>query len=382
LATYSGAFPVANTWYAFEFEVAINNTTGSFKVRKDGNTSNDFSATSLNTRVSANNYANKLQLGLNLNSGAQNIDDLFWRSDASSVAWMGDIRCYTRMPASDSSVTFSRTSTGVLTQTVPAVASNTVAISNTSARFTAVTASATGIITGVGISINTGNSGNMKCAIYADGGGLPAAVLASATAVVTPVATGTNSFTFSPGVTVTKGVQYWVAVISDTASGLHNILTGTTSLAATATMTYAAFPQSSPIASSPVNQIQVAWTFGSTPANWMPVSEAQQDTTTSYVYDSTVNDADFYTIAAISGSTPSSVVAVTTRAYMQKSDAGSRTAAVQLKSGSTTVASPTITLTTSGWQWAWRTDIVDPNTSSAWLAANVDSVTCGPKVIS
>jgi hypothetical protein len=114
----------------------------------------------------------------------------------------------------------------------------------------------------------------------------------------------------------------------------------------------------------------------------MPVSEAQQDTTTSYVYDSTVNDADFYTIAAISGSTPSSVVAVTTRAYMQKSDAGSRTAAVQLKSGSTTVASPTITLTTSGWQWAWRTDIVDPNTSSAWLAANVDSVTCGPKVIS
>ena len=42
LATYTGAFPVINTWYAFEFEVVINNTTGSFAVRKNGNTVNDF----------------------------------------------------------------------------------------------------------------------------------------------------------------------------------------------------------------------------------------------------------------------------------------------------------------------------------------------------
>src|SRR4029077_14699582 len=50
LATYTGAFPVFNTWYAFEFEIVINNTTGSFAVRKNGNNVNDFTATSLNTR--------------------------------------------------------------------------------------------------------------------------------------------------------------------------------------------------------------------------------------------------------------------------------------------------------------------------------------------
>ena len=49
LATYSGAFPVASTWYSFECEVVINNTTGSFAVRKNGNTSNDFTLGSLNT---------------------------------------------------------------------------------------------------------------------------------------------------------------------------------------------------------------------------------------------------------------------------------------------------------------------------------------------
>src|SRR5262245_57789705 len=60
---FAGAFPVANVWYAFEIEVVINNTTGSFTVRKNGNPNNDLNATGLNTRSSANNYANKIQLG-------------------------------------------------------------------------------------------------------------------------------------------------------------------------------------------------------------------------------------------------------------------------------------------------------------------------------
>jgi hypothetical protein len=112
LATYAGAFTASNTWYHFEFEVVINNTTGSFKVRKNGNPSDDHSTTSINTRGgTANNYANKLQIWAQIASVTQLLDDLFWRSDASSVAWLGDIRCITRMPASDASVAWSRTPT-------------------------------------------------------------------------------------------------------------------------------------------------------------------------------------------------------------------------------------------------------------------------------
>ena len=75
------------------------------------------------------------------------------------------------------------------------------------------------------------------------------------------------------------------------------------------------------------------------------------------------------------------MIAIVTRAYMEKSDAGTRTAAVQLKSGAATVASPTLTLSNSGWQWAWRMDLTDPNTGAAWTPAAVNSVQIGPKVV-
>lgn len=229
LATYTGAFPVTNTWYGFEIEINISNTAGYMNVRKNGNTTNDFSsATNLNTRVSANNYANKLTLGCQTSAIMSDLDDLFWRSDASAVAWMGDLRCYTRMPASDASVQYSR-STG---------------------------------------------STNASC-----------------------------------------------------------------------------------------------------------VDEAQENALTDYVFDSTVGHADLYNIAA-TASTPATVIAVTTRAYMQKSDAGTRTANVALKSGGTTVNSPTVTLSSSGWLWAWRTDTTDPATAAAWTAAAVDAVSIGPVTVS
>jgi hypothetical protein len=49
---------------------------------------------------------------------SQQIDDILWRSDASSVPFVGDIRCYTRMPASDASVQFARSpSPAVVSQT-------------------------------------------------------------------------------------------------------------------------------------------------------------------------------------------------------------------------------------------------------------------------
>ena len=64
LSTYSSAFSGSGVWTAFEFEITINNTTGAWHVRKDGATSDSFSASSLNTRGgTANNYANKIALG-------------------------------------------------------------------------------------------------------------------------------------------------------------------------------------------------------------------------------------------------------------------------------------------------------------------------------
>jgi hypothetical protein len=112
--------------------------------------------------------------------------------------------------------------------------------------------------------------------------------------------------------------------------------------------------------------------------NFSQVSEAHQDGAASYVFSANVNDADFYGIASIA-TTPVSVVAVTTRGFVEKSDAGTRNGAVQLKSGATTVQSTSTALGTS-FGWLWRTDTTDPATGAAWTATGVNNVTVGPIV--
>lgn len=382
LATYTGAVSLVNTWFAFEIEVAISNTAGYMNVRKNGNPANDFtSATTLDTQNSANAYANKLTIGVNASVNSQIVDDLFWRSDASSVAWLGDIRCQTRMPASDAAVQWSRTPTGVLTQTAPPATGFTLPGGSNTAAYTAFTAAYDGTVTSVGVTtVAVGTAVNMKCAIFADNGsGRPGALLASATAPVTPVVVGTHTFAFT-GLSVVKGTQYWIGAAMDGTTGMSwNATSGSVTTGATSTTSYAAFPQTNPVTTMPAQGNLKSMTYTATPANWQAVSEAQQDAATSYVYSSTVGQEDYYGIASIA-STPVSTFMVTTRAYMQKSDAGTRTAAAQLKSGASVVASPTVVLTTSGWQWAWRSDTTDP-AGGNWTAAAVNNAQVGVKVI-
>jgi hypothetical protein len=278
------------------------------------------------------------------------------------------------MPASDSSVTFSRAPTS--NTQVTGTSSSTNAVTNGRAYYTPFTAAYDGTIATATVTMTLGYTGNLKTSIFASSGTAPTTVLGSANVVTNP-ATGSNAITFGTPVTVAKGTQYWIGFDSDTTSGTFTAIAGSTGFFGSTA--YASFPVASPSSLTASGGI-----FGSViitvTTNNCVVNEAQEDGLTSYVYDSTAGHADLYGIATIA-STPASTIAVTTRAYMQKSDAGSRTAAVQIKSGGTTVASPTLTLTTSGWQWAWSTYTTDPATGSAWAAAAVDSATIGPKTV-
>jgi hypothetical protein len=271
-------------------------------------------------------------------------------------------------------VTFSRTPTSSVV--TPFTAGATAPTSTTIARFTPFTPSFNGTIASITIAMTTGYTGNMKCSMFASSGGNPAAVLGSATTISNPV-TGVNTFTFGTPITVADGTQYFLGFMTDAATGTYTT-TGANSGFTQSSTSYAAFPTASPTVAAGVCPIVTA-TVVATDNNSM-VNEAQQDATATYVYDSTVGHADFYGIASI-GATPATVIATTARAYLQKSDAGTRTAAIQVKSGATTVASPTLTLTTSGWQWAWRMDTVDPATGAAWTPTAVSNAQIGPKVI-
>jgi hypothetical protein len=371
LATYAGAVTAANTWFQFEFEVIINNTAGRFRARKNGNPLDDFdSGAVLNTRPGANAYANRLSIGLNATVTHQ-LDDLLWRSDASSVPWVGDIRCITRMPASDASVQFAR-APAVSVTTTPAGSS--ASITNGQARYTQFIAAYDGTISTITVAMTTASTSNMKCSMFASSGTQPTTLLGSATAVTNP--TGVQTITFPTPITVVKGTQYWIGVANDATSGAFTSTATTTGwLSFTA---YASFPAANPGGSGSVAPT-FSVTIGTT-INAQMVNETLQDGTTSYVYDAVAGHADLYTIASIA-STPTSTVAVTTRAFMQKSDAGARTAAVQMKSGATTVTSNTATLSSSSWGWTWRTDLTDPATSTAWTAAAVNNLQVGPVTV-
>lgn len=371
LATYSGAVTAANTWTAFEFEVIISPTAGRFRARKNGNTSDDFdSGATLNTRPGANSYANKFSAGINTTLNAIQIDDLLWRSDAASVPFVGDIRCYTRMPASDVSAQFARApSPSVVSQT--ATQATTTSRAANAGMMSAFTASYTGTIASGTVQITTGGTGNMKAAIY---DATRTTVLATSNAVVNPV-TGANAITFGTPLTVTKGTVYHLAVDQDT-----TIVYNTTGLSQWSfTTTYASFPAASPALTG--SQNGPVFTVNIVPSSSFElVNEAQQDGATSYVYDSVVGHSDLYGIAALAV-TPASVVAVTTRGFIQKSDAGTRNGAIQLKSGSTTVQSTSTALSTS-FGWLWRTDATDPATGSAWTPVGASNALIGPVVIS
>jgi hypothetical protein len=165
--------------------------------------------------------------------------------------------------------------------------------------------------------------------------------------------------------------------MSDTGSGTLNVSLTNSATGAQFGTTYAAFPTATPAVIAGQNQVVTVTITLS--ANFPLVNEPQQDGTTTYVYDSTVNHADFYNTANTTGSTPVSVVAVTTRGFIEKSDAGTRSAAVQLKSGTATVSSPSTAISTT-FGWLWRTDTIDPNTGSTWAPAAVDSAQVGPIV--
>jgi len=385
LDTWTGAITLQNQWFVFEIEVVINSTTGSWTIRKNGNTGTpDHTQGGLNTRVgSTNNYANRLSVASvqNFTGGYHVIDDLLWRSDPSGVPWLGDIRTYVRMPASDQSVQFTRS--GSPTQTLNGPYGSFSPGANTAVYFN-FTSTYSGTVNSVSANYSSGGgTGNTKIAIYSDNNGVPGTLLGTS-AVLTNPTSGFNTMTFSPGVALVSGTQYWLGQCSDSSINIQSGGGPAGTLVYQFAQAYSSWPPASnptagqaPGGYNPHNFI-LTYTLA---ANWQAVSEQLEDGAASYVFDSTTGQGDLYGIATLAASPPS-VIAVTARAYAQKSDAGSRQGALQLKSGTITVQSTfgsTLVASTS-WAWMWRTDLTDPNTGVAWTPAAVSALQVGPVV--
>jgi hypothetical protein len=352
-------------------------------VRKNGNTSNDFTLGSLNTRGgTANNYANKVTLGQQASITSHLMDDFLWRSDPTSLPWVGDVRCYTRMPASDAAVQWTPSGAVLPMPNYPAGTTSNQGFGSTNAAYMPFVPVCDGTIGSLSLTCTVAITADIKCSIYASAAGAPTTVLGSANLVSNP-GVGTTTFTFASPVAVSRGVTYFAAFRQSVTSG--NFL-GMTAVPAggygsgTLSVTYASFPTANPTLTPSTNP-SFPMTVNITPtsgANSPFVADIQQDGATSYVSSSTVGQADLYGIAPISA-TPSSVVAVVTRGLAQKTDAGTRNIGLNLRSGATTSSGASTALNTS-FGWISRTDLTDPATSAAWTATGVNNLQIGATV--
>jgi hypothetical protein len=380
VATYPNAFPQA-LWTHFQCQVVIDPTAGSFAVRRNGAITNSFSATALNTRTTANSYANAFVLGkINGTYGNSYADDLlvFGSSGAAPNTWVGDVRAICLMANGDTAQkNFAPTPVTGFQFFNPAMSGGCSGSANTIYwQGPAWSPPRSGPVTKIQLSFNSTPTGNVQVAVYdATGpGGQPGNLLGTSSVLTNPASGSWLDFPFPTQVPVSAGQKYWCAVLgsvafSITGQGFNNgyqmaqpFASGFPAVAPTMTVVNYLIPGF------------VVWSI----SNAATVSEALANGDTDYVASSNVNDEDLYVLDHMPV-TPFAIIGVTSHVYIRKSDAGTRQGQIRVKSGTTEVAG-TDTAVSSSWAYLSRVDTVDPSTGAAWTLAAVNALQVGQKV--
>jgi hypothetical protein len=365
-----------NAWHHFQIKVIIHNTAGEVHIRKNGDPSDSFSVTGINTRGgSTNNTANSVSItGANF---AVIMDDflMFSSSGAAPNDWVGDVRSVQLMPTAN---TAQKDFTPITTTREIGATINTLARSAGVEYWYSDTPTENGTITSLAISLNAAVTGHMKMGVYSsDSGGNPNALLGTSNEVTNP-ASGSNTFTFSSPVAITAGTKYWYAVHSDVA---FTFKTSNSSPAAFSLVrAYASGLIDPATGLTGAGALQADIVVSVLRANFDLVRETTEDGDTTYVFDSTAGHYDLYDLQDLAV-TPSSIVGVCARQFARKTDAGTRSGTTTVKSGATTQDQATFAQSTS-YQYLNSFMATDPNTSTAWTAAAVNALQVGPKVVS
>lgn len=376
LAAYTGAF-AAEQWNHFQVSVTINSTTGAIHIRKNGNTVDDFTATGLNTQASANAYTNALS---SMQGGDANMifdDFLYFNvSGSTPTTWVGDVRAIQVMPAIDPTpdhftpVPNPTGQFGQINTTGP-----TFAWSANQMNAYKFSPSRTSSLTSIIVNLSSALTGNMVCAVYGDNGsGAPGPLLGQTSQQTNPGA-GPVTFNLAVPVLMQGGSNYWLAFWASASVTTTNATTSSANWQSTQTYT-GTFPATYPTTTSTTTDSATIYSdFG----NFAAIFDLTEDGDSSYIYDSVVGDEDLYGNQAIN-ITPASIIGVVGKMFCRKDNSGSRSGAIQLQSGGTTVnGTSTILSTTYGWLTTGF-ESTDPNTSAAWTQTGVSSALLGPKV--
>lgn len=388
LGTYA-AGTASGAWFGIEIEAVIHNTAGSFKLRLNGNTTEDYTLTNVNTRAgTTNNYANKLQIGIpagTTGASGYHIDDILWftTSGAAPNTWVGDIRCETKIPVSTvAGSNLSGSPAPPMTVAPPGTTTTTNWSAPRLLTSDLITLTAGGTLSSVSIICgNTAYTGKYKLAVYDGTAGTPGALLAQTAEQTNIAASTTVSVALISPLSVTVGQKIFTAVILDTAiSVMGVIVSGTNGYTVQNSTAYSAgFPSN---LGNPALGNTVPGNLGavfSVVDNSTYVSQITEDADLSFAYSATAGQNDLYNISALS-STPASIIGVQTRLLSRKSDTATRQARIQVKSGTTTSNGSNFTMGTS-YTYTNKLDVVDPATSAAWAASAVNNLQVGAYVV-
>ena len=383
LGTWSAGYS-ANSFTQVQIKVVFSGSVGSFEVRKNGNTSDDYSLSSVNNITTANAYANKIDFIKNLASPTANliVDDLaiFGGSGSGTwTTWIGDIRAVQIMPNADTATKHFTPNAATLVLGLVTATSTRSFSANTQYSLQKYVSTLPGTVSKVTLSFNAAVTGHVNVAIFdsTGAGGGPGSVIANgtATAVTNPVINN-NDFSFATPPTLATNTTYWFMAIADAAFVLKS--DGTSAPQYTESRTYGS-GFDSPMSLSSVTGATSSVALTVTPSgNFAYVQELHEDGTVSYVADATVGDKDLYTSAGLSA-TPASILGLSLRGFVAKSDAGARSAAMTMTSGATVQDGSTFVLSTTLQNLVMVQD-VDPATSAAWTATGVNNLNFGQKV--
>jgi len=377
----SVTFPLTGgKWEHFQARIVISDTAGEVEIRRNNNSTPIINLTGINTRTgTSNSYVNCVFIQQPQNASVVFHLDDFWinnTSGAEPTGWPGEIRCHHMVPDNVGATTQFNVETPnqyagfVLGVTGAAQAANTI-------RWTPFTFAVGGVVTDAVITATTALAGSLNLALYERNAttGLPGTKLAECTSIVNP-GIGPHYFTFTTTPTVVAGVAY--AALHASGTFAVHAVTGTSGMY-TSSQTFASgFPvDASHIAPQTSGGNAPVIVMNYLAQNWNAMGRASDDTTVT----GTVGNADLYAMSGLPAISPTVIYGATPYVVMRKSDAGTRSGGVRVRSNTTDVTTGTIVLA-DGYYFLGDFMATDPATSGTWTVAAVNALQAGPIVIS
>ena len=377
----TGATISANTTHYLEWDITFG-TAAAYAVYLDG--ASLLSGTGNTRGGTSNSYANAIAL-LQAATGTWTADDFYLfdtTGGTNNAVLLTSPRIETQFPSSDSTVQFSFGAAILGNASSRVTATNAPGANQLALR--TFTPTQAGVLNSVAIIPGATSAGaNFKPAVYSDSGGLPNSLLSSGGQVTGATSGTTLTLSLTTPQTLSAGTAYWLGYITDTSVVLQEVDATTTGYKASNT-----YGSGAPGTAPSMTSGQASWViYGNltgVAVNFyeeaIPSNSNQAVGDLSYVFDSSSGHEDLYNFPSLSV-TPSAIYAVAVKGYCKRSDSGTRTVSLRMKSGATD-SGGTATGQSPGTTYGWLDSFfeTDPNTSAAWTPGNLNAATSGFKI--